>query len=114
MIARRQRYAMDQVRSCGAVVEVCPTSNRRIAGIADPACHPVHRFLSAQLPFVVSSDDPGIFGITLDDELDWVCEQTGGGTDLRQELVRASWESRSEVLTGRLTAAGTPARASRP
>ncbi|GAA1982629.1 hypothetical protein [Amycolatopsis minnesotensis] len=39
----------------------------------------MHRFLSAGLPVVVSSDDPGIFGTTLAAELDWVCEQTGGG-----------------------------------
>ena len=39
------------------------------------------------LPVVVSSDDPGIFGTTLADELAWVCEQTGGGDDLRRQLV---------------------------
>jgi hypothetical protein len=103
-VGRRQGYALDRVRSSGTVIEVCPTSNRRIAAITDPACHPVHRFLSAGVPFVVSSDDPGIFGVTLDDELDWVCEHTSGGAELRRELVRAGWAHRSEVLSGRIAA----------
>jgi adenosine deaminase len=100
-VRRRQVYAMSRVRAAGAVVEVCPTSNRRIGGIVDPAHHPVHRFLAAGLSVVVASDDPGIFGTTLADELDWVCAQTGGGADLRQHLVETAWHSRSEVLTGR-------------
>jgi adenosine deaminase len=101
LVRRRQRYAMSRVRAAGAVVEVCPTSNRRIGGITDPAHHPVHRFLDAGLAVVVASDDPGIFGTTLADELDWVCAQTGGGDQLREHLVDTAWRSRSEVLTGR-------------
>jgi hypothetical protein len=100
-VRRRQDYAMSRIRATGAVVEVCPTSNRRIGGITDPAHHPVHRFLAANLPVVVASDDPGIFGVTLDDELAWVCAQTGGGGELRDHLVATAWRSRSELLTGR-------------
>lgn len=97
----RQRYAMQRVRATGAVVEVCPTSNLRIGGIDDPAHHPVHRFHSEGLPFVVSSDDPGIFATTLGEEIDWVCEQTNGGAELRDDLLRRAWSARSEVLSGR-------------
>ena len=39
----RQDFAMNRVRATGAVIEVCPTSNRRIGGITDPA----HHFLAA-------------------------------------------------------------------
>ncbi|MGH9886699.1 MAG: hypothetical protein ACREBE_14295, partial [bacterium] len=35
-VRARQEFAMARVRSSGAVVEVCPTSNLRIGGIADP------------------------------------------------------------------------------
>jgi adenosine deaminase len=94
---------MARVRATGAIVEVCPTSNRLIGGISDPAHHPVHRFHAEGLPFVVSSDDPGIFGTTLSAELDWVCAQIGGGPELRSELLRRAWASRSEVLSGRPT-----------
>lgn len=97
----RQDYAMTRVRATGAVVEVCPTSNRRIGGIEDPRHHPVHRFLAHELRVVVASDDPGIFGTTLDAELDWVCTHTGGGDELRDRLIATAWDSRSEVLSGR-------------
>jgi hypothetical protein len=100
-VRARQRVAMSAIRATGAVLEVCPTSSRRIGGIADPAHHPVHRFLAAGLPVVVSSDDPGIFATTLADELDWVCEHTGRGAELRRLLLRTAWASRSEVLSGR-------------
>lgn len=101
-VRRRQQFAMSRVRATGAVIEVCPTSNRRIGGITDPAHHPVHRFLAARLPVVVATDNPGLFGTTLDAELDWVCDQTGGGPDLRQQLIETAYDSRSEILSGRI------------
>ena len=100
-IRGRQDFAMERVRAAGAVVEVCPTSNRRIGGISDPSHHPVHRFLERGLPFVVSSDDPGILGVTLDDELDWVAATAGLDFDARRDLAASSWRYRSEVLSGR-------------
>jgi adenosine deaminase len=101
-VRARQDYAMRCIRQTSAVVEVCPTSNRRIGGITDAAHHPVHRFLDAGLPVVVSSDDPGIFGTTLEAELQWVCDNYDPeSTELRDVLVRTAWESRSELLSGR-------------
>jgi adenosine deaminase len=96
----RQDVAMARVRATGAVIEVCPTSNRRIGGIANPDHHPIHRFLAAGLPVVVSTDDPGTFDITLQDELDWVTEVTHRD-DLRHHLIETAWRSRAEVLSGR-------------
>lgn len=100
-VRARQRYAIAKVRTAGAIVEVCPTSNRLIGGIIEAEHHPVHRFHAEGLRFVVSSDDPGIFGTTLNAELDWVCAQIGGGAEVRRELLRQAWIARSEVLTGR-------------
>jgi hypothetical protein len=100
-VRRRQDYAMDRVTAAGAVVEVCPTSNRRIGDIADASHHPVHRFLDRGVPVVVGSDDPGIFGITLEQELDWVVATAGLDDDARHELIEASWRYRSEVMVGR-------------
>ncbi len=101
-VRRRQDYAMDRVTAAGAVVEVCPTSNRRIGAIADPAHHPVTRFLERGVPIVVGSDDPGIFGTTLSDELDWVTTVAGLDDAGRRELVDAAWRYRSEVMIGRV------------
>ena len=99
--ARARTYAMARVRANGAVVEVCPTSNLRIGGIADPLHHPVHRFLDAGVPFVVASDDPGIFDTTVRDELDWVAREAGLEPGAVEDLIERAWRSRSEVLTGR-------------
>ena len=53
----------------GAVVEVCPISNHRIGGISDGKHHPVRQLVDFGIPFVVGSDDPGIFDTTLNDEI---------------------------------------------
>jgi hypothetical protein len=102
-VRARQRYAMECVRSLGAIIEVWPTSNRRIGGISNSEHHPVHRFIENDVPFVVASDDPGIFGTTLADEIDWVVQAAGLGADAFEEIADRSWRYRSEVLTGRLT-----------
>ena len=100
-LARRQDFAMERVRATGAFIEVCPTSNRRIAGIRDPAHLPMHRFLAKALPVVVSSDDPAVFGTKLARELDWVCEQSEDGDGGRRQLVQSAWRARAESLAGR-------------
>jgi adenosine deaminase len=100
-VRRRQDYAMSRVRAIAAVIEVCPTSNRRTAGIVDPSDHPVQRFLDAGIATVVSSDDPGSFGTTLADELDWVCRHTGRGDEVSRDLIETAWRSRSECVSGR-------------
>ncbi len=100
-VRARQEFAMARVRASGAVVEVCPTSNLRIGGIADPLHHPVHRFIAAGVPFVVASDDPGIFDTTVQRELDWVAREAGLEPGAVDALVERAWNSRSEVLSGR-------------
>lgn len=102
-VRARQRYAMECVRSLGAIVEVCPTSNRRIGGISSQHHHPVHRFIENDVPFVVASDDPGIFGTALTDEIDWVVQAADLGAGAFEEIADRSWRYRSEVLTGRVT-----------
>ena len=83
------------------MVEVCPTSNRRIGGIASPDHHRVHRFLDWGLPVAIGPDDPGIFDTTLADEIRWVVETAGLGDGAFEEMAAQAWGYRSEVLTGR-------------
>ena len=109
-VCARQEFAMARVRAAGAVVEVCPTSNLRIGGIADPLHHPVHRFLEHSVPFVVASDDPGIFDTTVRDELDWVAREAGLEPGAVEDLVERAWNSRSEVVSGRESVSGHQAR----
>ena len=98
----RQRYAAECIKASGSVVEVCPTSNRRIGGIVDGRYHPVQAFVEFGLPFVVGSDDPGIFNTTLAREIESVIEIADLQEDSFNELAARSWLSRSEVLTGRI------------
>ncbi len=100
-VRARQRFAMRAIRSIGAVVEVCPTSNLRIGGLRDPAHHPVQRFVEEGVAVVVASDDPGIFGTTLAREVAWVAEHAPLDHDALAALRERTWQSRSEVLSGR-------------
>jgi hypothetical protein len=102
-VRRRQNYAMERIRALNVVVEVCPTSNRRIGGITDPSQHPVLRFIENDVPFVVGSDDAGVFDVTLADEIEWVVETADLGSGAFEEIAERSWRYRSEILTGRET-----------
>lgn len=100
-VRARQDFAMDRVRNHGAVVEVCPTSNLRIGGLRDPSHHPVRRFVDARVPIVVGSDDPGIFGTSVERELGWASAHLGLDDDGEEALRRAAWQHRSERISGR-------------
>ena len=100
-IVGRQNYAIDCIRGLGTVVEVCPTSNRRIGGIASSRHHPIHRFLDRKLEFVIGSDDPGIFDTSTREEIEWVVQAADLAPEAFDYLAELSWRSRSEVLTGR-------------
>ena len=104
-LQRRQEFAIQCVRELGAVIEACPTSNHRIGGITNPEHHPVKRFVASNAPFVIASDDPGIFGVTLADEFAWINEHHRLPDDLADHILDLAWSSRSEVLTGRLSGA---------
>lgn len=49
---------------------------------------------------VIGTDDAGVFGTTLGDELNWVTAHTDKRS-LREQLIATAWDSRSEVLSGR-------------
>ena len=85
-VVRRQAFAADRIKVAGAVVEACPTSNLRIGRITNPDHHPVHRFLEWRVPFVVGSDDPGIFDTTLADEIRWVVDAAKLGASAFDEI----------------------------
>jgi aminodeoxyfutalosine deaminase len=49
-------------------LEVCPTSNLRTRAVADLAGHPIATLAAAGVPLSVNSDDPPMFGTTLEQE----------------------------------------------
>ena len=65
---RFQDAALTVVREIGPIVESCPTSNMRIGSLHSPSQHPLRRFLDHRLKVTISTDDPGIFDVSLADE----------------------------------------------
>ena len=59
---------LTRIRQAGRSIEVCPTSNRVVSG-APIATHGIARLRAAGVAWVVGSDDPGILGTTLADEI---------------------------------------------
>ena len=103
-VSLRQRYAAESIRDLGSIVEVCPTSNRRIGGILGDAYHPIRQFVDFGLPFVVGSDDPGIFDTSLTRELEIALAIADLPAETYAEIAERSWRFRSEVMTGRIRA----------
>ncbi len=98
---KRQEFALAAVRRSGAVIEVCPGSNRRIGGWSDDASHPVRRFLGTGIPVIIATDDGGLLNLTLRHELAWFQRVAAlSRSDLRDHLAD-TWRRRSERLSGR-------------
>eukprot|EP00939_MAST-03C_sp_MAST-3C-sp1_P004116 g4116.t1 len=58
----RWPYMQDVVRSERVGIEVCPISNQILGLVSDLRDHPLVEYISRDLPVVVSSDDPGLWG----------------------------------------------------
>lgn len=74
---RRQDFVLDELRALGTVIEICPTSTLRIAGIFDMESHPVRKFYDAGVNLAICSDDPGVFNSPLASEVDLVAQHLG-------------------------------------
>jgi len=59
---------MRRLRDEQIPLEVCITSNVKTGAVADLASHPVRRLFDAGVPLTLNTDDPGIFGCTLEGE----------------------------------------------
>jgi aminodeoxyfutalosine deaminase len=86
---------MAHLRETQIPLEVCPTSNVRTRQVRDIASHPLPRMLEAGLFVTLNSDDPPMFGTTLDREYRVVSEVFGLGAPdlaaLSRNAVQASF-----------------------
>jgi len=57
------------------VLEVCPISNWLVGSVKEYRDHPVGKLVESGLKVTISSDDPGLFGITLNDEYDKITNE---------------------------------------
>tara|TARA_Y100000991_G_C21965859_1_gene346825 strand:- start:203 stop:1420 length:1218 start_codon:yes stop_codon:yes gene_type:complete len=51
-----------------AIIECCPTSNKRLAQIKYPKFHPILFFAKNKISTVLGTDDPGVFCVTYESE----------------------------------------------
>ncbi|MEW9527220.1 adenosine deaminase [Microbispora sp. NPDC049125] len=79
----------------GITLEVCPTSNVRTRAVPSLAEHPLPELVAAGVPVTINSDDPPMFGTSLNQEYAVAAELlslgTGGLADLARAAVRASF-----------------------
>lgn len=59
---------MQYLKEKNICVEVCPISNRLTNSVRENDAHPVSKFLEAEVPFVLCSDNPGIHIASLSDD----------------------------------------------
>ncbi|NGM11322.1 adenosine deaminase [Verrucosispora sp. CWR15] len=69
-------------------LEVCPTSNVRTRAVAHIDEHPLRRLVDAGVLVTINSDDPPMFGTTLDDEYAVAARLLDTGPDGVAELAR--------------------------
>lgn len=81
---------LEEVVRRGIALEMCPISNVRTGVTASVAQHPAIRYLRAGVRVTLNSDDPGLFGTTLQD--DW--------SAVRQSLTPTEAELRALVWNG--------------
>ncbi|MEH1016073.1 adenosine deaminase [Micromonospora sp. CPCC 206060] len=82
-------------------LEVCPTSNVRTRAVPDLAAHPLRRLADAGVVVTINSDDPPMFGTTLDDEYAVAARLLDCGADgladLARQAARSSFLPRAEA-----------------
>jgi aminodeoxyfutalosine deaminase len=79
----------------GVPLEVCPSSNVATRAVASLAEHPIVAFRDAGVTITINSDDPSMFGTSLNREYEIAAEllglDAGGVTDLVRTAVRSSF-----------------------
>lgn len=68
---------VEHLREHSIPLEVCITSNLRTGSIASLEQHPVKKLFDAGVPIVLSTDDPALFGCTLQHEYTLAEQQFG-------------------------------------
>ena len=104
--AARDPRLMAYLAEHGVSLEVCPTSNVRTRAVPSIEEHPLPVLVAAGVPVTINSDDPPMFGTTLEEEYAVAARLLGldadGVAELARAAVRASFlpaAGRSRLLT---------------
>ena len=104
--AARDPQLLSYLAEHGIPLEVCPTSNVRTRAVASIDEHPLPALVAAGVPVTINSDDPPMFGTTLEEEYAVAARLLGldhaGVADLARAAVHASFlppAGRTALLT---------------
>ncbi|MGC4109296.1 MAG: adenosine deaminase [Nocardioides sp.] len=93
--AARDPALMSYLGRLGIPLEVCPSSNIATRAVASLEEHPIRAFHEAGVTITVNSDDPSMFGTSLNQEYEIAARlldlDAGGIADLARAAVRASF-----------------------
>jgi adenosine deaminase len=75
--AREDPELMDYLQEHRIPIELCPMSNVRTGAVGSIAEHPIREYFERGLVISVNTDDPAMFGTTLDAEYDLLMQECG-------------------------------------
>lgn len=84
--ALMKRLADEQI-----VLDLCPTSNIRLGVMPSWETYPTRQFIEQGIPITINTDDPGIFNISLTDELERVAYYANLTIDEIAQLQRTAF-----------------------
>ena len=81
---------LEHLAATGVPLEVCPSSNLATRAVATLEEHPLPRFVEAGVTVAIASDDPPMFGTTLNREYELAAALLGLDEEGVRELARTS------------------------
>jgi aminodeoxyfutalosine deaminase len=93
LTADRDKELVEELATRQIPIEICMTSNVRTRCCMNLHDHPVRRYFDQGLMITLNSDDPAMFGITLNQEYELAQEEFSFTDDHLRELARNSFEA---------------------
>ncbi len=91
--ARKNSEILEEIRSKGIALEMCPTSNRYTRSIENMEDYPLLMYLESGIKVTVNTDDPAIEGTTISREFRFLKEHFGLTTEQEKMILRNAAEA---------------------
>lgn len=91
--ARKNPEILEEIRSKGITLEMCPTSNRYTRSIENMKDYPLLMYLEKGIRVTVNTDDPAIEGTTISREFRFLKEHFGLTAEQEQSILRNAAEA---------------------